>query len=185
MTTSSEPVAEQPPAAAASEGRMTGLSERMHRLRTNASAGRLDRWLLVVGAVLMPLGIVLIVLGWVGASGTSVVSDQIDYILSGGLLGLGLVVAGGFTYFAYWQTVRVRDARAQSAELGRAMARLETLLTTGGSAAVAEVFVATAAGTLYHRSGCAAVAARVDLREVDVATTELSACRICLPAEPA
>jgi hypothetical protein len=176
MTTSTEPVAER---------RMTGLSERMHRLRTNASAGRLDRWLLIVGAALMPLGLVLIVLGWVGASGTSVVSQQNDYILSGGLLGLGLVVAGGFTYFAYWQTVRVRDGRAQSAELGRAIGRLETLLTSGGSADTAEVFVATTAGTLYHRSGCAAVAGREDLREVDVALTDLGACRICLPAEPA
>jgi hypothetical protein len=175
MTSSTEPAAEP---------RTSGLSERMHRLRTNASAGRLDRWLLVVGAVLMPLGLVLILLGWLGASGTSVVSEQNDYILSGGLLGLGLVVAGGFTYFAYWQTVRVRDGRAQSAELGRAMARLETLLTNSGSPA-ADVFVATAAGRLYHRTGCAAVAGREDLREVDVTVTELTACRICLPAEPA
>ena len=57
MTTSTE----------SADDRINGLSDRIGRLRRRASAGSLDRWLLVAGAVLIPLGIVLIVLGWANA----------------------------------------------------------------------------------------------------------------------
>lgn len=173
------------------EDRMTGLSRRVRRLRTGASAGSLDRWLLIVGAVLMPLGVALIVLGWVGESGTTLAYQQNDYLISGGILGLALVVAGGFTYFAYWQTVRIRESRAQTAALARAIGRLETLLAGGAASEVTgietpvQTFVATANGSIFHRPGCAAVAGRDDTSEVDVSTTKLGACRICTPLDSA
>lgn len=191
MTSSTDAVADQPGSGDAASGRMTGLAERVHRLRTSASAGGYDRWLLIAGALLMPLGIVLILLGWAGAARTPLQFEQTDYLISGGILGLALVVAGGFTYFAYWQTVRLREARVQAADLARGIGRLETLLS-GGGASVASgieaprpVYVATAGGTIFHRPDCAAVAGREDLREIDVDATTLTACRICTPLDPA
>jgi hypothetical protein len=171
--------------------RMTSLSGRLRRLRTGASAGRLDRWLLIAGAVLMPLGIAVIVLGWIGESGTTIAYQQNDYLISGGILGLALVVAGGFTYFAYWQTVRIRESRSQSAALARAIGRVEALLSTGaaseltGIEPVEPVYVATDNGTIFHRPDCAAVVGREDITEVDISMTELSPCRICTPLDPA
>jgi hypothetical protein len=179
-----------PSEANQSAERMSGLSDRVRRLRTNASTGGFDRWLLVSGAVLMPLGIVFILLGWAGASRTPLQFEQTDYLISGGLLGLALVIAGGFTYFAYWQTVRIREARAQSAGLARAIDRLDTLVGNGGAARGPDtppakpVLVATTNGTVYHRADCAAVAGRADLHEIEATTTTLSACRICSPADP-
>jgi hypothetical protein len=173
------------------EDRMSSLSGRLRRLRTNASAGGFDRWLLYAGALFMPLGIALIVLGWVGESGTTLAYQQNDYLISGGILGLALVVAGGLTYFAYWQTVRIRESRTQAAELVSAIGRLETLLRGGaaseltGIEPVAERFVATASGTIFHRLECAAVDGRDDLSDVDVSTTTLTPCRICTPLDPA
>jgi cytochrome c biogenesis protein CcdA len=172
MTTSTETASD----------RMSGLSGRLSRLRTGAAAGSLDRWLLIAGAILMPLGIALIVIGWVGASGTSLTYQQNDYLISGGILGLALVVAGGFTYFAYWQTVRIRESRVQAAALNRAIGRLEVLLSGGN---VTTPYVATANGTIFHRPDCAAVAGRDDVNAVDVATTTLGPCRICLPLDSA
>ena len=85
--------------------------------------------MLVVGGVLVPLGVLLVFLGWLGASRTPLLFEQIPYLISGGQLGLALVVGGGFVYFTYWQAVRVREARAQHAELIAALARLEATMT--------------------------------------------------------
>jgi hypothetical protein len=181
MTTSTDTAAD----------RINGLSGRVRRLRTGASAGSLDRWLLYAGALLMPVGIALIVIGWVGASGTTLTYQQNDYLISGGILGLALVVAGGFTYFAYWQTVRIRESRTQTAAVTRAIGRLETLLAGGaaseltGIEASPQVFVATENGSIFHRTDCVAVAGRDDVSEVDVSATTLTPCRICTPLDPA
>ncbi|HVU73661.1 MAG TPA: hypothetical protein VHE83_11930 [Mycobacteriales bacterium] len=103
------------------------------RVRTLSSRGRArskDRWMLVVGGVLVPLGVLLVFLGWLGASKTPLLFEQIPYLISGGQLGLALVVGGGFVYFTYWQAVRVREARAQHTELMAALARLETTMAS-------------------------------------------------------
>jgi hypothetical protein len=184
MTTTTPPTF-----ASSAASRIDRLSEQVQRLRTRASSGGLDRWLLVVGGVLMPLGVILILLGWAGAARTPLPFEQNDYLISGGILGLALVVAGGFTYFAYWQTVRIRESRAQAAELTSAVNRLEALLSGGAAAggAVAapkqQTFVATATGSIFHRPDCAAVAGREDLTKVDAAKTKLRPCRICTPLD--
>src|SRR3954462_15435757 len=117
--------------------RFSRLTAAVAGLRTRALGGRRDQWLLIVGGVLMPLGILLIVLGWVGASRTPLPFEQTSYLISGGILGLGLVIAGGFIYFAYWQSARIHESRQQAKDLTNAIARLEALLGSGAGAAVA------------------------------------------------
>jgi hypothetical protein len=188
MTTTTETYADQPGVGGSAASRITRLSDQVRRLRTRAATGNLDRWLLIAGGVLMPLGIVFILLGWAGASRTPLPFEQNDYLISGGLLGLGLVIAGGFTYFAYWQTVRIRESRIQATELTSAIGRLEALLSAGaavggGLAAPTQVFVATASGSIFHRPDCPAVISRDDLSNVDATTTKLRPCRICTPLD--
>jgi len=96
------------------------LATSMRELRTRAGGADGARLLLTLGAILVPLGIVLILLGWSGVSHTTDTFEQMPYVVSGGLLGLALVVAGGFCYFTYWQTQMVRAVRRDAAEL-RAM----------------------------------------------------------------
>jgi hypothetical protein len=167
------------------ESRFARLTAQVRQLRTHAWLGSRDRWLLVVGGVLMPLGLLLIVLGWVGASRTPLPFEQTPYLISGGLLGLGLVFAGGFVYFAYWQTVRIRESREQAQQLTSALGRLEALLTSSGVAAAGNAgtttFVATANGSIFHRQDCTVVAGRSDLRRVDPDRDGLAPCRICDP----
>jgi len=174
--------------------RVDRLAEQVRSLRTRAGTGGLDRWLLIVGGVLMPLGVLFIILGWVGASRTALPFEQNDYLISGGILGLALTFAGGFVYFGYWQTIRIRESRTQARELADGLARLEALLA-GGTVAVegngsgravaantpGQSFVATPSGTIYHRADCPAVNGRDDLKRVDASTTSLKPCRICSP----
>lgn len=173
-----------------STARQERLAGRVSRLRTRTGAGSLDRWLLLTGGVLLPLGFLVVVMGWIGASRTPLLFEQIPYLISGGLLGLALVVAGGFVYFAYWQTLLVRESRTAREDLQAALARLEVLLSaslTGGASTAPTTpngpagLVATAAGSMVHRPDCAVVVGRPNLRAASPDEPGLTACGLCDP----
>src|SRR5205085_10103088 len=114
----------------------TPIAEREQRLvavlgRARRQAGRVsgEQWLFVAGGALVLAGIVLVVIGWVGTSRTVLVAGQIPYVVSGGLLGLGLIFLGGFLYFGYWLALLFRDGRErgerQEADLARMADGLE------------------------------------------------------------
>lgn len=83
-----------------------------------------DQVLQLAGAVLPLLGVLAILAGWYGVSHTARAWRQTPYLVSGGLLGLGLIFLGGFCYFAYWLTKLVQATREQTAVLERIDARL-------------------------------------------------------------
>lgn len=84
----------------------------------------LDQVLQLAGAVLPLLGLLAIVGGWYGVSHTARAWRQTPYLVSGGLLGLGLIFLGGFCYFAFWLTKLVQETREQTAVLERIDERL-------------------------------------------------------------
>ena len=71
--------------------------------------------LLGVAAVLMTTGLSIIVLGWFGAARSTIVEEQIPYLISGGLLGVALATIGALTLFSHWLTVSIREARQRDA----------------------------------------------------------------------
>ena len=75
--------------------------------------------LLVAAGALVTLGLTAIVLAWVGASRSTIIEEQVPYLISGGLLGVALAVVGAMTYFAHWLTVSVREAREHEAARAR------------------------------------------------------------------
>jgi hypothetical protein len=60
---------------------------------------RVGAWLLI------GLGALCLLLGWLGASGTPYVEAQIPYVISGGLVGLGLIGLGA----TLWLSSDLRD----------------------------------------------------------------------------
>ena len=106
---------------------------RRHAALTSAAggikvrAGRIpvETVLLVGACILFPLGLVFILLGWYGAAHTGRTYAQIDYLISGGLLGVGISVAGGFMYFGYWLSRQLGESRRQSNLTLQALRRLE------------------------------------------------------------
>jgi hypothetical protein len=169
------------------DARQTKLAERVGRLRGRAGLG--DRWLLVLGGLLLPLGVLLVLMGWKGAADTPLVFEQVPYLISGGVLGLALVIAGIFLYFAYWLTLLVRENREGRAQLVAVLSRMETLLQEGGAAprtartaAPGGALVATRTGTMYHRPDCVAVDGKADLRTVTAGTPGLTPCKLCDPS---
>ena len=173
--------------------RLQRLADGVRGLRGRGASAKLgERVLMVVGGVLAPLGLVAVLLGWWGASQTPHLFEQVPYLISGGLFGLGLVFLGGFLYFAHWLTELVKEHRAQSTAMIEAVNRLEEAIGrvagisgNGSSAAVttdAVALVATNKGSMAHRPDCVVVAGKEGLRGV---TPEdgLEPCKLCNPYE--
>lgn len=62
-------------------------------------------WDRVAAWLLMGLGALCLLLGWIGVSGTPYVESQIPYVVSGGLTGLGLIGIGA----TLWLSSDLRD----------------------------------------------------------------------------
>lgn len=185
--------------AAVEEGQLAGtlqvrLAERLTSLRRRVTGpASLEQTIAIVGGMLAAAGVVVVLLGWYGASRTSRVYLQIPYLISGGLLGVVLAFAGGCAYLASWltriaqdQRTRADEAIAAARETTAALARIEALLSgtvvAGSVATAATGLVATPSGKLAHLPSCPAVAGRTDLRSATVGPGGLAPCRMCDPA---
>ncbi len=161
--------------------------------------------LFYAGAVLLPSGLVVIGLGWYGIAHTPYEYDQMSYLVSGGILGLGITFVGGFLYFGSWLARIAIDQREAQAQLTDAIRQLTA--ANGGSPtpvihdhghahaaapafapavpAAAEsadptsVRVVAGRGKTLHRPDCDLIAGREDVAAVED-TTGLVPCRLCL-----
>jgi hypothetical protein len=138
-----------------------------------------------MGAILMPTGIIVILLGYYGVANAVFDFDRDAYAYSGGFLGLALTFSGGFLYFGAWLARIADDNRAASKRLADTLLVLADV--TSRSAALSEKGVDTSAlpvvagnGTTIHRRDCALIAHREDLSPAGD-NPNLTACRVCKP----
>lgn len=139
-----------------------------------------------LGLLLVAAGLVVIGIGWNGAAGAggqiNHVTDlraQLPWLLSGGVLGLALVVFGA-------TLVVVHNARVDRARLEHKLDQLVDAVSRGASttapSSAAGLYVA--GGTSYHKPDCRLAAGRSDVSYVTAAeasTAGLQPCRICRP----
>jgi hypothetical protein len=141
-----------------------------------------------LGAILVPLGMVAIYFGWYGAAHTKYDYDQLPYLISGGVVGLGCIFIGGFLYFGAWLVKLADDQRAATDELVAAVLSLRgepAVAVTGGTATAPGMLVLVgAAGTTVHRYDCALLAHSDDLHPLTGTEMGLSTCRVCQPDWP-
>ena len=188
MTTDAATVPTTEPSTNGAGSRQQRLAAAVKNLRTRQSltAIPVDRWVLIAGAVMVPVGIALILLAWYGAAHKPLIIQQFPYLLSGGLLGLGLMFTGGFLYFGYWVTRLVQENRTHTQQLIDAIDRLGALAADEGDVAGAGpvgdgMLVATATGTMLHRPDCPVVANREGVRRVKADAPGFEPCKICEP----
>jgi hypothetical protein len=81
--------------------RLDEFQAELTRLRLKRPSRDEEQRLILAGVALMALGLVAVVLGYLGASGTNDFSSQVPYLLSGGVLGLGLTVVGAALFLRY------------------------------------------------------------------------------------
>ena len=142
------------------------------------------------GAVLMPLGILAICLGWYGTAHSHYAYDQATYLVSGGILGLGLTFLGGFLYFGAWLAKVAADQRDSARQLADTMLVLADLVSrqpgtsAASDSALADpgaVPVLAGSGTTVHRRDCQLIAHRDDLKVVSGHERDVTTCRVCRP----
>ena len=161
-----------------------------------------NTWQVLAGSILIPVGVAAIILAWYGAAHARVDQQQIPYMISGGFLGLGAIIAGALMYWAHWLYRIYDQADLHHHQLMRSQAELRDAILSGGSgvgrdrnlngsvgapvAARAQnrsTFVATASGSNFHRPDCPIVARHPSgLRELEGEDIDqLHPCRICDP----
>ena len=154
-----------------------------------------NTWQVAVGAVLMPLGLVIILVAWYGAAHARHVQQQIPYLVSGSFIGLGLMIVGALLYWAHW-LYRVYDqadlhhAEMLQAQEEQTRALVEALSQSTHNGRRASVtagagFVATAGGSNFHLPDCPVVSrSRRSVRPVTArAAKSMQPCRICDPLQ--
>jgi hypothetical protein len=151
-----------------------------------------DQAMAAAAAILLPLGLVCVVLSWWGAARTPYLFEQVPYLISGGLLGLGLVVTGGFVLFGSWVSRTAQQQQALTLELIEAVREVRDEMSmmqgaprrsgTRGSNGSGTGLVATQNGSMLHRPDCPVVANRQDVHAVTGKEAgSLSACQLCDP----
>ena len=129
-----------------------------------------------IGWVVVAAGTVLLVVGWYGVSGESVVARQLPYLASGTIPGAALVVAG-----------LMLAARPRSVEQDRQMladlhAALLEPATEPARPPDVDGLWATARGSTYHRAGCPlAVSGLEPVTAAEAAERQLTPCPVCDP----
>ncbi len=163
-----------------------------------AREGRLDLrngWQVVAGSILIPLGVVLIMIGWYGAAHARVVQQQIPYLVSGSFVGLGCMVVGGLLFWGHWLYRMYDQADLHHEEQQRLLEMIAAALQTGGPSvqpgppaavsgeATPTTYYATGSGTVYHRADCAVIAHHPDdLRVIGLeGVAGMRPCQICSP----
>lgn len=152
----------------------------MQNLPGQNSLGRLGGQL---GVLLSLLGFLVMFFGWNGAASSNFVPAQFPYLISGGMVGLGIVVLGAIL-------ILVQNQRADMARLEAAMERVALAVErqgageSGGAAGLAGFVLA--GGSSYHVPDCTLPAARAEAHLVpltDVRGSDLEPCRVCRPPE--
>jgi hypothetical protein len=147
-----------------------------------------------LGLIVIAVGLVVIGVGWNGAAGSGgevnhvpVVQAQLPWLLSGGFLGLGIIVLGAAMVIA--NAYRESEAR-MSARFEQLLVALERepALSAGQSVAPAQARedLVVAGTSSFHRPDCRLAKGRSEARLIDVSTAldlGLTPCRVCRPTE--
>ncbi len=140
----------------------------------------------ILGLTLIVVGFAAIGKAWDGAASKFSLPEMFPYLLSGGFMGLGLVVTGATLLFL--ATIRserqlMTDRYDEMARLlGRNLNRLQ--ISSNGSGSNGQV---VAGATVYHRAECKILEGKDGLTTVTVeqaAAEGLNACRVCNPPAP-
>jgi hypothetical protein len=147
-----------------------------------------------LGWILVAVGALLLLLGYLGVSREALPGKQIPYLVSGGIGGVFIAVVGAYV-------LGIQALRQDSGRLDRLEHMVEELhhallrrpdapdLTAGNGATAkaagpARRVVAVADGDLFHRAGCAMVAGKdvEDMTPAAARRSGLEPCPACTPA---
>ena len=117
-------------AATPVDTRLGRLAAVVERARRKGGGPNMRRWLELIGMAMIVFGFVCILLGWYGAAHSAYQYQEIPYLISGGLLGVALVIAGGILLRTAWSMRQLEEDRRNALAIVRSVDRLERVLKT-------------------------------------------------------
>ncbi|HSZ36227.1 MAG TPA: hypothetical protein VK773_03965 [Acidimicrobiales bacterium] len=108
--------------------RLQRLAAVVDRARPGRSSRNVRKWLEWIGMALIVFGFVAILLGWYGAANSPYLYEEIPYVISGGLLGVALVIGGGVLVRSAWTMRQIEEERRNALAIVRSVDRLERIL---------------------------------------------------------
>jgi hypothetical protein len=108
--------------------RLQRLAAVVDRARPGRNGRNVRKWMETIGMSLIVFGFVCILLGWYGAAHSPYLYQEVPYLISGGLLGVALVIGGGVFVHCAWNMRRVEEDRRNALAIVRSVDRLERIL---------------------------------------------------------
>jgi hypothetical protein len=149
---------------------------------------------LAAAVALLVAGAIAVIAGWIGATGTRLVSDQLSYIASSSLTGIFLLGLGSglvLVDFMAEQKAGNEEVRRLLTSLldqqGRTVSPTESFRSTASrSAGRADApsssrLVAVKGGRKIHRADCPLVANKSGVYDVEPGDSSLEGCGVCAP----
>ena len=138
-----------------------------------------------LGILLCLGGFVALWAGWNGAASYDRVPAQFPYLISGGIVGLGLIVIGAAMIVVDTNRQGRDELQATLAELRAALEGMTpSPAATAASGAIAGPGTVVTGASSYHRPDCHLVDGKPETRILSVGEAEddgLTPCRICKP----
>ena len=138
---------------------------------------------ILISLGLLGIGVVLVILGWYGAAHTNILTEQIPYFISGGLLGMALIIVAGIV--------------GSSASLSRENREMHRDLTSAiGSGVVGQLrsvpspkrapsggVYLVPGGHSFHQAGCPIVEGKnsTELSLDEAQSAGYTTCKLCGP----
>lgn len=149
-------------------------------------ARRPARLTLYLGVTLLVVGAIVLYVGYNGTATNSVLPAQIPFIVSGGFVGLGLLVLGGIALAVYAVLAVQADFRQELREVQWAVRELAGAVARSPAASSASPngVVAARGASSFHRPGCRIVRRAGQLRQLprdEADRSGLAPCRVCEP----
>ena len=151
---------------------------------------RWDKLSAKIGVGVCLLGFAFMFFGWNGAASHDRVQSQFPYLISGGLVGLGLVVLGAALIVVETSREERDRLHQELSELRSSIEQMGAPSPNGARAAAPKEEPAAGRGAFvagdrsYHRPSCRLLEGRGDLPRVtaeEVLQRGLVACRVCEP----
>jgi hypothetical protein len=117
-----------PPAEVPAPSRLARLSALVEKARPGRAGRNVRKTMQMAGMAVIVLGFVFILLGWYGAAHSPYLYEEVPYLISGGLLGVAMVIGGGVLVRSAWTLRQIEEDRRNALAIVRSVDRLERIL---------------------------------------------------------
>ncbi len=154
------------------------------RTRAEAKTFLRDNARILLALGLLALGVVLVLLGWYGAANTNILTEQIPYLISGGLLGMALIIVAGIVGSSASLSRENREMHRDLTNVigGTSVGTLRSVPSPQRSASGGGVYLVPG-GHSYHQAGCPIAEGKhsTELALDEAIAAGYTTCKLCGP----